>query len=125
MKAGKKTARDRGRFAEMAAAWWLRGQGFSILARGAASGRGTGAGEIDIIAKRGRLLVFAEVKWRPTLDAAAAAIGTTQRRRILRGAEAFLSHRPDLRECTLRFDAVLLAPWRWPVHLRDAWRKEA
>ncbi|MCA1907094.1 MAG: YraN family protein, partial [Magnetospirillum sp.] len=51
-----------GKRAEIMAAWWLRLKGYAILARGWTNRRGSGAGEIDIVAKRGRLLVFVEVK---------------------------------------------------------------
>lgn len=118
-------ARRRGRWAESAAVWLLRLKGYRILARGFVTGRGTGAGEVDIIARRGRVMAFVEVKARPDWGRALEAIGAAQRRRIGRGAAAFLARRPDLADCTLRFDAVLVVPGRLPRHLPDAWRMDA
>jgi len=83
-----------------------------------------GAGEIDLIARRGRLLVLIEVKARPSLEQAAAAILPRQRERIARAAEIFLQRHPGLAGLSLRFDVVLLAPGRLPRHLVNAWRLE-
>lgn len=118
-------ARARGRTAELLAVLVLRLKGYAIVARGFAIGRGTGAGEVDIVARRGATVVFVEVKARPDHDQAAHAIGPAQRRRIARGAEAFLARHPELAGCMLRFDAVLVVPWRLPRHIRDAWRMDA
>ncbi len=117
-----KAAERRGRRAEWLAAWALRLKGWRILARGHVTGRGTGAGEVDIVARRGGLLAFVEVKARPSLDQAAEAVSPAQRRRIERGAAAFLAARPDLAVLRTRFDLMLVIPGRWPVHRMDAWR---
>jgi putative endonuclease len=118
-------ARRRGRWAELACLWFLRLKGYSIIAHGHVTGRGTGAGEIDIIAKRGRLLAFIEVKTRSRRALAAAALSRNQRHRLTLAAGAFLARRSDLADCCIRFDAILLEPWHWPCHLIDAWREEA
>lgn len=107
-----------GHTAEALAAWLLRAKGFRILARRYA----TPVGEIDLVARRADLLIFVEVKRRPGLDAAAEALGRRQQLRIARAAEIFLQRHPAVRECGIRFDAIALAPWRWPVHLVDVWR---
>lgn len=118
-------ARQTGARAETLAAWMLRLKGFRILARGHVTGRGTGAGEIDIVARRGRLVVFVEVKARASLEEAAAAISAGQRRRIARAAETFMARTPHLAGHDVRFDAVLVAPGRLPRHICDAWRMDA
>ncbi len=118
----RRAAELRGRRAEALAVLLLRLKGWRILARGFAVGRGSGAGQIDIVARRGRVLAFVEVKARVDLDAAAAAVGPQQRARIVRGAEAFLAARPELAGLSPRFDVMLLAPGRLPRHLKDAWR---
>jgi putative endonuclease len=113
-----------GRGAEFAAAFLLRLKGYRVLARRYATGAGTGAGEVDLIARRGRTLAFVEVKARADLDRAAEAVRPEQRRRIVRAAESFLAHRPELRALEVRFDAVLVAPGRLPRHIPGAWRAD-
>ncbi len=116
----RRRAYGRGRKAEVLAAWWLRLKGYRIVARGFR----VAAGEIDLIARRGRLLALVEVKARPSLEQARAAILPRQRERIARAAEVFLQHHPELAGLNLRFDVVLLAPGRRPHHLTNAWHIE-
>ncbi|MCI0430967.1 MAG: YraN family protein [Rhodospirillales bacterium] len=114
----RRRAWRRGRLAESAAVLLLRLKGFRILARGYK----VPVGEIDIIARRGRLVAFVEVKARASADAAAEALSWRQRRRIDRAARWFLSQHPDIALCELRYDLMLVTPWRMPVHIGDAWR---
>lgn len=58
---GSGVKKDLGRWGEDRAAEYLQEQGFEILCRNYRNGR---YGEIDIIAAKGPLLVFAEVKTR-------------------------------------------------------------
>ncbi len=116
----RRKAYGRGRRAETLAAWWLRLKGYRILARGFR----VAAGEIDLIARRGRLLALIEVKARPSLEQAAAAILPRQRARIARAAEVYLQRHPGLAGLSLRFDVVLLAPGHLPRHLVNAWHIE-
>jgi putative endonuclease len=110
-------ARRFGRAAEWAAALHLRCLGYRVLAR---SYRVRG-GEIDIIARRGPLLVFVEVKARPNLKAAQIAIMPAQRQRIARAAAVWLTSHPTLATtCDFRGDAIFVAPWRWPRHCPGA-----
>jgi putative endonuclease len=94
----------------------LLAKGYWILARRWKSP----VGEIDLIARRGRLLVFVEVKAREHFDDAAEAVTTRQQRRIIAAAEAWLARHPSGRPPEVRFDAVLVAPWRLPRHIRGA-----
>jgi putative endonuclease len=121
----RRQARRRGKMAETLAAVWLRLKFYRILARGLAGGRGSGAGEVDIVARRGKVVAFVEVKSRPSPTEAAESRGPAQRRRIERAAGAFLARRPDLAGCHVRFDAILMVPGRLPRHIPDAWRPEA
>ena len=107
-----------GRIAESVAAWVLRARGFRILARRYT----TPVGEIDLVARRGDLVLFVEVKRRASCDDALAALRPDQRARIARAAEAFLQRHGDLAACAARFDLVAIVPWRLPLHLPDAWR---
>jgi putative endonuclease len=102
--------------AENRAAVLLMVKGYRIVAR---RWRGP-IGEIDIIARRRKLLVFVEVKARASLDDAAEAVTPEQQRRVALAAAAWLAHRPDNADCDIRFDAVLVAPRRWPRHIRAA-----
>jgi len=73
-------------------------------------------GEIDLVAVRGRRLVFVEVKGRPTLEEAKAAVTSRQLLRVARAAEAWVARHPRYADHEIRLDAVLVAPWRWPRH---------
>jgi putative endonuclease len=98
----------------------LRLRGWRILARGWRCP----SGEIDILARRGRVLAVIEVKSRNEFDAGASALRPRQRRRIARAAETFLLSRPDLARLDLRFDLMLVAPLRVPRHWPGAWRAD-
>ena len=104
--------------AETVCVWWLRAQGYRVLAR---RFKAT-VGEIDIIARRGGLLAMIEVKARSGGDMAQAIPSQRQRRRITRAAEAFMARKPRLAGCDIRFDLMIARPWRLPRHIRDAWR---
>lgn len=106
-----------GLWAETLAALLLRLSGYRILARRLR----LPAGEIDIVARRGRGPVcFVEVKTRPDTAAAVAAVGAAQRRRIEKAAAQYLARRQD--PSAARFDVVSVVPGRLPRHIRDAWR---
>jgi len=57
-------------------------------------------------------------------DEAAFAVTPYQRRRILSAARAWLARHPDDATCAIRFDAVLVAPWRLPRHMLGAFDEE-
>jgi len=78
------------------------------------------SGEIDLVAVRGRRLVFVEVKRRATLEAAEAAVTARQRSRVRRAAEMWRARYPRYRDHDVCFDLVFLLPGRWPMHLRNA-----
>jgi putative endonuclease len=116
----RRAALRRGRWAETLAVWWLRFKGYRILGRDLR----LGVGEIDILARRGRLLVAIEVKHRADLLTAGEAIDRRGQARIARALLRWLAQHPHLAELDLRFDAVLMVPGHWPRHLPDAWRPE-
>lgn len=103
----------RGLFGETLAAWLLRIKFHRILARRYK----TPAGEIDLIARRGRTIVFVEVKHRPTEAGGLEAVGHNSRRRIVRAAELWLAAHPDAAGFDLRFDLVVVVPGRLPRHV--------
>jgi putative endonuclease len=115
----RRIAADRlGRWAEWRCVWRLRLAGYRVLARRLR----LPAGEIDIVARRGALLAFVEVKARRRAADAAFALTETQWRRIARAAEIYVARRPRLAACAMRFDAMLVTPRGWPTHVVDAWR---
>lgn len=109
-----------GRRAETAAALWLQLKGYAILARRVRLAEG----EIDLVARRGGRLAFVEVKARARREAGFDAVSPASRRRIERAADVWLARRPRLADLDLGFDLVIIAPWRPPLHLRDAWRAD-
>ena len=114
----RRAAERRGRGAERIAALLLRLKGYRILARGFR----LPIGEIDLIARRGGIIAFIEVKRRGDMVSAIESISHRQRRRIAHAAEAFVATRPALAPLSHRFDVVLVAPRRLPRHILDAWR---
>lgn len=117
--ASKRRAAERlGGRAEALCRLALRLKGYRILAR---RFRCHG-GEIDIVARRGGIVAFVEVKARADLADGLAAVTPRQRRRVETAAAAFLATRPAGGEAQIRFDVMVARPWRWPVHLADAWR---
>jgi putative endonuclease len=74
--------------------------------------------------RRGSVLAAVEVKARADVATARVAIHPRQRRRIARALAQFVAARPDLASLALRFDVMLVAPRRLPLHLVDAWRTD-
>lgn len=113
MTSNERQARYRtGLRSEWKAALALRLRGYRILARRWQST----AGEIDLIAVRGKRLTFIEVKHRPDItdEEAHAAVGPTQRQRVRRAAELWVARNKAYREHLIGFDLILVAPRRWP-----------
>ena len=91
-----------GRFGEAAAAEYLRSRGYALLGLNYR----TRLGEIDVIASRGRYVVFAEVKLRKDDRFAQAKefVTPSKQRRVIAAAEEWLQGSG----CTLqpRFDVI-------------------
>ena len=102
--------------AETVAALWLRLKFYKILERRYRIREG----EIDIIARRGNLIIFVEVKARAGVGQAVDAVGAASQRRISAAGMKWIAARPDAAELSWRCDIVAVRPWRWPVHLEDA-----
>jgi len=105
----------RGHRGETLAAMALRLKGFRILE----CRYRTRLGEIDLIARRGDLVLIVEVKARPTLAEAMEAIRRESERRIEGAADLWLARQPDYGRLAVRFDMVAVLPWRWPVHVEN------
>ncbi len=95
---------------ERAAARFLRRQGFRVLLRGFRTKRG----EIDLIARDGKTLVFVEVKSRRQGAPAEAVTPEKQRRLTLAALEFLKKHR--LLDHPARFDVVAIV---WPENQRE------
>ena len=102
--------------AESRAAMLLIVKGYRIAARRWK----TPFGEIDIIARRRRALVFVEVKARERADDAAEAVTARGKRRIVAAAEFWLAHHPQDAQRDIRFDVILVTPGRIPRHIANA-----
>ena len=102
--------------AESRAAILLIAKGYRIVARRWK----TPLGEIDIVARRRRTLVFVEVKARERADDAAEAVTERTKRRIIAAAELWLAHHPDDAQRDIRFDVILVAPGSMPQHIANA-----
>jgi putative endonuclease len=113
----RQAAEQRGRSAETLACWFLRLKGWHILARRAR----VPGGEVDLVARRGKVVAFVEVKARATADAAAIAIDQWHLRRVVVAAER-LTPRYMRPGDVVRIDAILIVPRRWPQHLTNIWQ---
>ena len=116
-----------GKWAEFLARLYLRLHGYQIVAKNIIVGRGTTAGEIDIIACKHKCLVFVEVKLRKSAGFAAARefVDSKKQNRLRLTAGLYLSQNPT--ELQPRFDVIeIYAPegekTSHPVihHLEDA-----
>lgn len=107
-------SRRTGRTAEWLAAAWLLLKGYQILGfRLKAAG-----GDIDILARKGRVLAVVEVKHRATLEAAIEALGPDQRRRLSLAGQGLIQKRRGFEGFELRLDIIAFAPRRLPRHIR-------
>jgi putative endonuclease len=118
--AKRKAAFRLGVSAESRAALLLAAKGYRTIAKRWK----TPVGEIDLVMRRGTLIIFVEVKARGSLDAAAESVLPRQRKRIIAAAEAWLAAHPEHAGYDMRFDAVLVAPGRLPQHIVSAFEVE-
>jgi putative endonuclease len=102
--------------AESRAAMFLIAKGYRILARRFK----TPLGEIDIVARRRRALVFVEVKARETSGDAAESVTARGKQRIVAAAEMWLARDPADAQAEIRFDVVLVTPGKLPQHIPNA-----
>ena len=105
-----------GRRAERLAALWLQLKGWKILGRRVR----IPVGEVDLIARRGRIVAFVEVKARATAEEAGFALDEWRLRRVAAAAEA-LAHRYARAGDDIRLDAVFIVPGRLPRHMTNIW----
>lgn len=111
----RKRAYHKGKRAEWIAAFYLKFKGYEILEKRFK----TPMGEIDLLARKGKILAAIEVKTRNTLDEASMALTPFQQKRIEKALLFYLAGKMDCFD--LRFDVVLISPWKWPYHIQGAW----
>ncbi|GAA0588474.1 hypothetical protein GCM10009416_28580 [Craurococcus roseus] len=75
-----------------------------------------------MVAERDGLLAFVEVKARPSLAEAAAALSPRQRARLLAAAECWLAENPGRGGAGIRFDVLLVAADGTVRRVADAFR---
>lgn len=103
----RQTSRQRtGQTGEALAATFLQSKGYQIIGRNWRCS----AGEIDLIAVDGEILVFAEVKTRRTSVAGTAdeSVTASKGQRLLASAEWFISEHPAYGEMIWRIDLVAI-----------------
>lgn len=110
---------------------WVRGFAAEYLAMGLLWLKGyrvrahrykTPVGEIDVVATKRATLVILEVKYRQ--QNVQEAISSKQRERLLKAARYVLAGLGDSGQgVAIRFDAILVSPWRWPQHIENAWHE--
>ena len=113
----REIAEKSGRDGEARAALWLRAKGWQILDRRVK----TPAGEIDLVARRGGLIAFVEVKWRRRKEELDLAIDERRLSRVAAAVEA-VAHRYAVAGEDIRLDVILLAPGAFPRHIANAWQ---
>ena len=106
-----------GQGGENAARRFLSSKGYEILD----SNWSCPIGEIDLIARKNRIIVFVEVKTSRTIDAAIHRIGPAQRRRISNAAQLWINQNARDPKFLFRFDAILVGADQKLQHIEDAW----
>ncbi len=113
-------AHARGIDTEAAASAALTRDGWTVHARRLR----TASGEIDLIAEKDGLLAIVEVKSRPTLADAAAALTARQRARLIGAAEILLAENPAWGINGVRFDVIVVDAAGAVRRIADAFRVE-
>jgi putative endonuclease len=112
----RRKALRRGHVSEYLAAAFLMLKGYRIVALRYR----TRLGEIDIIARKGDLAVFVEVKSRREAATAVDAVSASAQVRIRNASDLWLARQRDHARLSQRYDIVAIVPGRWPLHLRNA-----
>ena len=114
-----KTSYIRGHFYEKLAICLLLSKGYKIIGRNL-PGKCGGVSEIDIVALKDRVLIFAEVKYRKNRDDTYTAITEKSKRRIINAASLFTASHPEYDDYEIRFDAILFSGLFTVEHIKEA-----
>jgi putative endonuclease len=112
----RQAAEARGHRGENIAAWWLRLHGWRIIGRRVR----VVVGEVDLVARRGRMIAFVEVKARKSAEELDTSLDAYRLRRVAAAANALAARYAKNGE-DIRIDAILVAPWCWPRHMVNIW----
>ncbi|MBB5715239.1 YraN family protein [Sphingomonas aerophila] len=112
----RRLAETAGRRGERLAGWWLWLKGWRILDRRVR----TPAGEVDLVARKGNLISFVEVKMRGSAADLDHAIDERRLARVAAAAELLMPRYAGPND-DIRVDVVLLAPGTPPRHIENAW----
>ena len=107
-----------GRGAEANARWLLCAKGYRVLARNFRHP----LDEVDLIVRRGCLLIFVEVKLRADRDAGPYAVSPAQWRRVSAGASRFVARHPHYAGLVWRFDTFVVGGNGRFRHNKNFWR---
>ena len=100
----------RGLRAEQRTVWWYRLRGYRILATNAWAG----GHELDVVARRGRRLVFCEVKEKvgERFGDPLEMVDEEKRRRLRQAAESWLARHPEADGLLVSFDVMAVRKGR-------------
>ena len=112
----RKKAFRLGFLGEAVAAWVLRLKGYRIVEKRFRHP----AGEIDLIARRGRSVIFVEVKTRQDQAEGLQSLTRHQENRIHNAAAHWQARRDPQRDFDVRFDLMVISPNTFPLHLKNA-----
>ena len=116
----RQNAYRKGLCAETLASMYFSAKGYKILERRYK----TRYGEIDILARKGEMLVAVEVKSRQTIEEALYALSAKSRQRIQNSLLHFIADHPEYNDFDLRFDLFAHVKGFNFQHLDNAWMAE-
>jgi putative endonuclease len=99
-----------GRAAERRAVWWYRLRGYRILERNAWAG----GHELDVVVRRGRRLIFCEVKEKggDRFGDPLEMVDEEKQRRLRLAAESWLARHPESAGLRVSFDVMAVRDGR-------------
>ncbi len=96
----------KGRKGEERACRYLKRRGYEVIDRNVRAGRG----ELDIVARKGELLAFVEVKSHQSREQGLLAVHDDKCERLRSAANAYLGRHTELATLQCRFDLIILTP---------------
>jgi putative endonuclease len=116
----RRRAERRGRTAEVVAALFMMMKGYRPLAWRLRTPRG----EIDLIVKSGRRIVFVEVKTRSEIDWGLASVTPFKAQRMFDAARLWIGRNARDLQADYRFDILVVSAYHWPRHIENAFGAE-